>query len=101
MKNKIEEILKEVYDPEFPMVDVWHLGLIYHISIDEKKQDIDVLMTLTTPACPMPELILELVRNAIKDWFPKWKIEVELTFDPMWSPELIKDEDIKMMFTGE
>ena len=101
METKIEEILKDVYDPEFPMVDVWHLGLIYNISIDKKKQYIYILMTVTTPACPMPELIMELVKNAIIGKFPKWETEVELTFDPMWSPELIKDEDIKQMFVGE
>ncbi len=101
MKTKIEEILKEVYDPEFPMVDVWHLGLIYNISIDKKKKYIHILMTLTTPACPMPELIMELVKNAIMEKYPDWEIETELTFDPIWSPELIKDEDIKQMFVWE
>lgn len=101
MKEDIEKILQTVYDPEFPMVDVWHMWLIYNIDIDEKEQRVDILMTLTTPACPMPDVIMEMVKNAIDDSYPDWKVYVELTFEPMWSPELIKDEDIKQMFVWE
>ncbi len=98
MKDKIVEALKQVYDPEFPVVDIYTLGMIYNIDIDEKNKKIYVLMTLTSPMCPMWDMIIEMVKNAILEQFPEWQVEVELTFDPMWNPSMIKDEDIKKMF---
>jgi metal-sulfur cluster biosynthetic enzyme len=55
-KNKINTIieqLKTVFDPEFPMIDLYTLGLFYDIQIDEDKDIIRLLMTYTTPSCPM------------------------------------------------
>lgn len=98
MKDKIVEALKQVYDPEFPVVDIYTLGMIYNIDIDEKNKKIYVLMTLTSPMCPMWDMIIEMVKNAILEQFPEWQVEVELTFDPMWNPSMIKDEDIRKMF---
>jgi len=51
--NIIIESLKTVYDPEFPMIDLYTLGLIYDIKINEKNKIINLLMTYTTPSCPM------------------------------------------------
>ena len=48
--KKIQEKLKTVYDPEFPMIDLFTLGLIYDISIDKKEKKVHILMTFTTPA---------------------------------------------------
>ncbi len=98
IKDKIVEALKQVYDPEFPVVDIYTLGMIYNIDIDEKNKKIYVLMTLTSPMCPMWDMIIEMVKNAILEQFPEWQVEVELTFDPMWNPSMIKDEDIRKMF---
>jgi metal-sulfur cluster biosynthetic enzyme len=53
MKNKIIECLKTVYDPEFPMIDLYTLGLIYDIKINKTTKIINLLMTYTTPSCPM------------------------------------------------
>ena len=51
--DKIIEKLKTVYDPEFPLVDMYTLGLIYNVSIKEENKICDVTMTFTTPTCPM------------------------------------------------
>ncbi|MDR0650964.1 MAG: metal-sulfur cluster assembly factor [Candidatus Peribacteria bacterium] len=94
----MEEKLKTVYDPEFPLVDIFTLGLIYDITIDEEKQVCIVTMTFTTPACPMAEMMMEMVKNAVLEAIPDWEVEVVVSFEPMWSPKMIKDEDLQRMF---
>lgn len=94
--NDIEDVLKEVYDPEFPLVDIFTLGLIYNIEV--KKKNIYVLMTLTSPACPLGDMIVDMVKTAIDSKFPWYIVDVEIVFDPMWSPDFIKDDDLKKMF---
>lgn len=92
----VEEVLKEVYDPEFPLVDIFTLWLIYNVEI--KKNNIFILMTLTSPACPLGDMILDMVKSAIITNCPWYEVDVEITFEPMWSPDFIKDEDLKKMF---
>lgn len=94
----IEEALKTVYDPEFPVVDIYTLWLIYDISTKEENKEVFILMTLTSPACPMWDMIVEMVKNAINEKLPEYTTSVEITFEPMWSPDAIKDDDLKRMF---
>jgi len=96
--QRIEEKLKTVYDPEFPIIDIFTLGLIYNVGVKEKEKKVDVLMTFTTPACPMAELIQELIKNAIAEIVPGYKISITITFDPMRTYDMIRDEDLKKMF---
>lgn len=96
--EKIIEQLKSVYDPEFPLVDIYTLGLFYDIKFDEELNKIDILMTFTTPSCPMSEMLQEMTKNAIREEFPWVEIIIEITFDPMWKIEMIKDEDLQRMF---
>jgi metal-sulfur cluster biosynthetic enzyme len=79
-------------------VDIFTLGLIYDITIDEEKQVCIVTMTFTTPACPMAEMMMEMVKNAVLEAIPDWEVEVVVSFEPMWSPKMIKDEDLQRMF---
>lgn len=95
-EEKIIEILQTVYDPEFPIIDVYTLWLIYNIEIKNNK--IKILMTLTSPACPLWDVITENVVESIKDQYPKMKVSTEITFEPMWSPDSIKDDDLKRLF---
>ena len=95
---EIENKLKTVYDPEFPMVDIFTLGLIYEVQIQEADHRIHVVMTFTTPACPMAEMLEEMVTNAINEAAPEYTVEMEITFDPMRTYDMIKDEDLKRMF---
>lgn len=90
--------LKTVYDPEFPLVDMYTLGLIYDVNIKEESQLCDVTMTFTTPTCPMADVIMELVKNAVLDAIPDWEVNIIISFEPMWSPSMIKDPDLQKMF---
>ncbi len=97
-QETVKNALEEVYDPDLPVIDIYNLGLIYNIEVDEENKYIHILMTLTTPACPSADLIINMATQAVQDEFPDFDIDVELTFEPMWSPEMIKDEDLKRMF---
>ena len=98
LEGKIIEKLKTVYDPEFPLVDMYTLGLIYDVKLNEENKICDVTMTFTTPTCPMADMIMELVRNAVLDAIPEREVNIIVSFDPMWSPRMIKDPDLQKMF---
>jgi len=55
-------------------------------------------MTFTTPQCPMGDMIEHMTRNAISDVYPGWSVSLEITFDPLRSPSMIRDEDLQRMF---
>jgi len=97
-QDKIIEKLQTVYDPEFPMVDIYTLGLIYKVDIEEADHIIRVLMTFTTAACPMADFLQDTIRNSLAEIAPDYTVVLEITFDPMRSPSLIRDEDLKKMF---
>jgi FeS assembly SUF system protein len=83
--------LKTVYDPEIP-VDIWELGLIYDINIDESNGAVSVEMTLTAPGCPVAGEMPGMVADALVAVPGFGEVEVALTFDPPWSSELMSDE---------
>lgn len=87
--EKIVETLKTVYDPEIP-VDIYELGLIYDIFINEDCQ-VKIIMTLTSPNCPVAESMPMEVEQKIKSLPEVTDVEVEMTFDPPWSQELISE----------
>lgn len=90
--------LETVYDPEFPLVDIFTLGLIYSIVVDQDEQQIEIVMTYTTPACPEGELIQQLIINAINQKLPHYQINIAVTFDPMRSLDMVKDQDLRRIF---
>ncbi|MDR0369866.1 MAG: metal-sulfur cluster assembly factor [Candidatus Peribacteria bacterium] len=94
----IEEKLTTVYDPEFPLVDIFTMGLIYDVNVNEKEHVCIITMTFTTPACPMADMMMEMVKNAVLEAIPEWEVEVVVSFEPMWSPKMIKDTDLQRMF---
>ena len=85
----VTEALKEVYDPElhYNIVDI---GLVY--DVDVKDGDVHVLMTLTTPACPIGPMIIEQIQEMLGIMPGVKDVDVEITFDPMWSPDMMSDE---------
>ena len=97
-KESIIEILKTVYDPEVPILDIYNMGLIY--DVDVKGKDVNLVMTLTTPACPMADMILEMTKNAIVQKYPEANVNLDLVFEPAWNPEMIKDEEVRQMFNA-
>ena len=94
----IKDQLMTVYDPEFPLIDIFTLGLVYVINIDEENKHIEFIMTYTTPACPAGDLIQQMMTNAINEKFPTYTMSIEVTFDPMWTLKYIKDQDLMRLF---
>ena len=84
------EVLKSVYDPEIP-VNVVDLGLIYDVQVSEEN-NVYVQMTLTFPGCSMGPHIAQQAEWAIQDIEGVEDVEIELVFDPPWSPDLISEE---------
>lgn len=87
--EKIVEVIKTIYDPEIP-VDVYELGLIYDVFINEDRE-VKILMTLTSPNCPVAESLPMEVENKVKTLKMVKDAEVEITFDPPWSQDLMSD----------
>lgn len=98
LQHKIEQALQTVYDPDFPVVDIYTLGLIYQVIVDEEKHKVRIVMSFTTPACPMADFLIASVKNATLLVVPEFEVEVEVTFDPMRSPSMIRDADLQRMF---
>jgi len=88
--DKIIAVLKEIYDPEIP-VDIYELGLIYDVLVN-KDNEAKILMTLTSPNCPVAETLPVEVEEKVNE-IPEIKnCEVEITFDPPWSQDLMSEE---------
>ena len=90
-KNEIIEQIKTVFDPEIP-VNIYELGLIYDVKLDDEGKKAHVLMTLTAAACPAAEALPEEVKEKSLLVEGVEEVEVELTFDPPWSKEMMSEE---------
>ncbi len=88
--EKIVNVLKTIYDPEIP-VDIYELGLIYDVFVNE-DYDVKILMTLTTPNCPVAETLPLEVEEKVKSLNEVKNAEVEITFDPPWTQDLMSEE---------
>ncbi len=88
--EKIVAVLKTIYDPEIP-VDIYELGLIYDVFVNE-DYDVKILMTLTTPNCPVAETLPVEVEEKVKSINEVKDAEVEITFDPPWTQDLMSEE---------
>lgn len=87
--EKIIDTIKTVYDPEIP-IDIYELGLIYDVFVNEDRQ-VKILMTLTTPNCPVAESMPAEVEQKLKSIPEVTDVEVEMTFDPPWNQDLISE----------
>ena len=90
MGEKIIKVIKTIYDPEIP-VDINELGLIYDIMINENF-DVKIIMTLTSPNCPVAETLPVDVEEKVKTVEGVKSATVEITFEPAWNKELMSDE---------
>lgn len=86
----VVKVLKTIYDPEIP-VDIYELGLIYDVFLNEDN-DVKILMTLTTPNCPVAESLPQEVKDKVASIKGVKNAEVEMTFDPPWSRDLMSEE---------
>ena len=93
-REEVRDVLKNVYDPEIP-VNIVDLGLIYDIQIEEG--DVYVQMTLTAPGCGMGPMIAQQAEWAISEVEGVEDVQVEMTFDPPWSPDLISEDGKKLL----
>ena len=82
--------LKTVYDPEIP-VDIYELGLIYDVQISDEA-DVKVIMTLTTPNCPVAESLPAEVREKVSEVEGVKSVDLELTFEPSWNKDMMSEE---------
>lgn len=89
LRNAVIENLKNVYDPEVP-VNIYDLGLIYTIDIDDKT--CNITMSLTSAFCPAADDIVNDVHMAGYMVNEIDKVNVKVTFDPQWGPEMISDD---------
>ncbi len=88
--EKIVKELKSIFDPEIP-VDIYELGLIYDVFVNE-DYEVKILMTLTSPNCPVAESLPQEVEEKIRSIDEVKTAEVEITFDPPWTKDLMSEE---------
>jgi FeS assembly SUF system protein len=87
---QIVRVLRNVYDPEIP-VNIYDLGLIYEVNVLDGGKVV-ILMTLTSPGCPMADELIEEIHERVKDLDEVNEVEVKLTFNPPWSKDMMTDE---------
>ncbi len=90
LEENIVKMLKTVYDPEIP-VNVYDLGLIYKVDIDDDK-NVTIDMTLTAPACPAADFIMEDVRMKVESVEGVKNVEINLVFEPHWNKDMMSEE---------
>jgi FeS assembly SUF system protein len=88
--DEIVRVLKTIYDPEIP-VDIYELGLIYDVLVNENFE-VKILMTLTSPNCPVAESLPQEVQEKVKSIDDVNDCEVEMTFDPPWNKDIMSEE---------
>jgi metal-sulfur cluster biosynthetic enzyme len=93
--DEVTQALKDVYDPEIP-VNIVDLGLIYNIDVDDESR-VHVEMTLTAAGCSMGPFIAQQAEWAINEVEGVKDVEVNITFDPPWSPDSITEDGRKLL----
>jgi FeS assembly SUF system protein len=89
LENSIIDMLKTIYDPEIP-VDIYELGLIYNIGIDDDAA-ITILMTLTSPSCPVAETLPPEVEQKVASVAGVAAAKVEITWEPAWDRSMMSE----------
>lgn len=88
-EEEVLKMLKTVFDPEIP-VNIYDLGLIYRIEIDNNTCHID--MTLTAPSCPAADFLLEDIRQKVASIEGIDNVDVQLVFEPEWTKDMMSEE---------
>jgi len=89
LTQRVVDVIKTCFDPEIP-VDIWELGLIYGIELDEDN-NLSVTMTLTSPSCPVAETLPPEVEGKLKNIEGIKSAKVKLTFDPPWEKSMMSE----------
>ncbi len=89
LTQRVIDTIKTCYDPEIP-VDIWELGLIYEIKIDDEC-NLNVKMTLTSPSCPVAETLPPEVEQKLREVVGIASAKIELTFEPPWEKHMMSE----------
>ena len=89
LKAEVVAAISECYDPEIP-VNIYELGLIYDVEVSDGGR-VGLVMTLTSPHCPVAEILPEQVRTRVEQVAGVDEVELELTWDPPWNPEMMSE----------
>jgi FeS assembly SUF system protein len=90
LRGRVIETLQTCYDPEIP-VNIYELGLVYGVDVDEEKGEVKILMTLTSPACPVAGSLPPEIEAKVRALNGVTKAAVEVVWDPPWTPEKMSD----------
>lgn len=94
VRERIIEALKTVYDPEIP-IDIYEMGLIYRVAVedanDQNRHPVEVVMTLTTPMCPVAETLPPEVEEKVRNVEGVGDVHLDLVWDPPWSPDMMSE----------
>jgi FeS assembly SUF system protein len=86
LKERIVNALQGIFDPEIP-VNIYDLGLIYSLAVDEEKQEVTIQMTLTTPMCPVAQTFPQTVQDQVLKVPGVTSVSVDLVWDPPWTKD--------------
>jgi len=89
LKERVVEVLRTVFDPEIP-VNIYELGLIYDVAVDEEGA-VDIRMTLTSPMCPVAEILPPEVEDKARGVDGVKDVRVDLVWEPPWHPGMMSD----------
>ena len=90
LEQKIISVLETVYDPEIP-VNIYELGMIYDVKVKDNA-DVEIVMTLTSPACPVAESLPGEVRDKVKEIEDLNEVDVNLVWEPPWNKDMMSEE---------
>lgn len=90
LRQRIVEALRQIHDPEIPL-NIYDLGLIYALDVDEREGRVQIRMTLTSPACPVAQTFPGTVEDAVKQVPGVKEARVELVWDPPWSMDSLPE----------
>jgi metal-sulfur cluster biosynthetic enzyme len=94
-ESRCYELLRDVYDPELN-ISIIDLGLVYEIHYSEDT-GIKIVITLTTPGCPLGDAIINNIEEVIRIEYPSVPVDVKLTWEPEWTTDFINEEGRKQL----
>ncbi|MBI3306670.1 MAG: DUF59 domain-containing protein [Candidatus Omnitrophica bacterium] len=99
-RDEVIAVAKQCFDPEIP-VNIWDLGLLYDIDVDSEESAVNIRMTLTSQGCPAAQAIPDDLRTKIVKGLGVKTVNIQLVFNPPWTPERISEEGKKKLGIGE
>jgi FeS assembly SUF system protein len=89
-ENQVIEVLKTIFDPEIP-VNIYDMGLIYEVNVNDQFE-VDIIMTLTTPSCPVAESLPPEVEQKVESLWSIKSAKVNIVWEPPWDKDMMSEE---------